>query len=153
MALKYFGKDIREDQIIRSVGGIKKYGVRTIKLAEFAKKLSFRIECLSYNRKLAKGKAKIKKPNKKDILKFLKKDIPVILAVRSSLLYGEKSSDNGHFIVVTSYKNGIFWYNDPHDGKRHQLAEEDLLFAWLNSVLDSSAYLLAIWPEKSRKSP
>lgn len=152
MVLKYFGKDVSENQIIRSVGGIKKYGVRTVRLAEFAKRFGFKVECLSYNKRLAGSKAKIKKPNMKDILKFLKKGIPVILAVRSSLLYGEKPSEMGHFIVVTGYKNGIFWYNDPHDGKRHKIAEEDLLFAWFNNVLDSSAYLLTVWPLKSRES-
>lgn len=152
MILKYFGNDISESRVIKSIGGINKYGTRTTKLAEFAKKSGFRLECLSYNRKLAKSGARIKKPSKADILKFLRRNIPVIVAVRSFLIYGGKSSEEGHFIVVTGYKNGIFWYNDPHDGKRHQIAEEDLLFAWFNNVLDSSAYLLAIWPMKS-KSP
>lgn len=148
MVLKYFENDVLENNIIKSIGGIKKYGVRTIKLAEFAKKSGFEIVCLSYNRKLAKGKAQIKKPSKEDILKFLRKNIPVIIAVRSFLVYGGKPSEEGHFIVVMGYKNGIFWYNDPHDGKLHKIAEEDLLSAWFNNALDSSAYLLAAWPKK-----
>ncbi|MBI2064304.1 MAG: C39 family peptidase, partial [Candidatus Yanofskybacteria bacterium] len=146
------GKDVREKQIIKGIGGIKKYGVRTIRLAEFAGKSGFKTECLSYNRKLASGEAKIKQPSKKDILKFLKKGIPVIIAVRSFLLYGEKQSEMGHFIVVTGHKSGVFSYNDPHDGKRHKIAEEGLLFAWFNNVIDSSAYLLAVWPVKNKKS-
>ena len=154
MVFKYFGRDVLEDQIIKSIGGIKKFGVRTVKLAEFAKKLGFKVECLSYNKKLAGDKAKIKKPNKKDVLKFLKKNIPVILSVRSFLLYDgdNKPSKAGHFIVITGYKNRTFWYNDPYGGKRRKVAEEDLLFTWFNNVLDSSAYLLAVWPRKDKKS-
>lgn len=152
MVFGYFGKDVSENQIIKSIGGIKKYGVRTIKLAEFAKKFGFEEECLSYNRKMARGEAKHKKPDKKDILKLLKKNIPVILSVRSFLFYNKKPSKNGHFIIITRYQNGIFWYNDPGDGKRHKMTEEDLLFAWFNHVLDSTAYLLAVWPTKDKKS-
>ena len=87
MMLAYFGRDIQESEIIKSVGGIKKYGVRTVKLAKVAKESGFKTECLSYNRKLAAGKAKIKKPDIGDILKYLKQEIPVIICVRCSLFY------------------------------------------------------------------
>ena len=148
MMLAYFGRDIQESEIIKSVGGIKKYGVRTVKLAKFVKELGFKTECLSYNRKLAVGKAKIKKPNIGDILKYLKQKIPVIICVRCSLFYNciARPKDKGHFVVITGYKNNFFWYNDPYDGKRHKIKEGELVFAWFNNVLDSSAYLLAIWP-------
>jgi len=148
MVLKYFGYSFSDKEIIASIDGIKKYGVRTIKLAEFASKLNFNVECLSYNKELARRKAKIKKPNLKDILKFLKRKIPVIIGVRSALLYNkEKLREMGHFIVITKYRKNIFWYNDPYDGHQHRIKENDLAFAWYNNVLDSSAYLLAIWPK------
>ena len=148
MILSYFGKDVDENKIIKAVGGLKSYGVRTVKLAEVAQKLGFTTECLSYNQKLASGKAIIKRPTKKDILKHLKKERPVILNVRSSLFYQRpKLSQAGHFIVITRYKKGLFSYNDPADGKHHRIGEEELQFAWFNEVLDSSAYLLAIWPK------
>ncbi len=148
MVLAYFGKDVQEGKIIKFTGSIKKYGLRTIRLAEAAKKLGFEIECLSYNKKLANGKAKIKKPDVNDLLKYLERDVPVILAVRSSLLYDEKLTEVGHFIVISGYKNGVFQYNDPIDGKIHKIGEEALRFAWFNNVLDSSAYFLAIWPKR-----
>lgn len=147
MVLQYFGKKVSNMAIVKKIGGIKKYGVRTIKLADFAERLGFKVYCYSANRKLAKGEAKIKKPAKSDIIRFLKKKLPVIITVRQFLLYHEKPSDMGHFIVITKYENGQFWYNDPEDGKQHKIKEEDLMLAWLNNVSDSSAYLLVIQPK------
>lgn len=147
MVLAYFGEQITEKVIIKKIGGLESRGVRTTKLAYFVRKLGYQTECYSFNEKMAKGKAVIKKPQKKDIIKFLKKDIPVILAVRSMLLPNRKSSEYGHFIVVTKYQNGVFSYNDPRDSKRHTIKEEDLLFAWHNNILDSSAYFLALWKD------
>ncbi len=148
MVLHYFRKNVSSDEIIKGVSGIKKYGVRTIKLADFARNLGFKVYCYSYNQKLSRGRAEIKKPAKSDILKFLKEKIPVILAVRSFLLFNKKPSSRGHFIVITKYEKGWFWYNDPKDGKQHQIKEKDLVLAWFNNILNSSAYLLAIQPKK-----
>ncbi|MDP3956841.1 MAG: C39 family peptidase, partial [bacterium] len=105
-------------------------------------------ECLSYNKKLALGKAKVKKPDTNDILEYLKINVPVIVAIRSSLLYDEKLTESGHFIVIRKYRNGVFYYNDPTDGKTHTIKEEVLRFIWFNNVIDSSAYFLAIWPKQ-----
>ena len=105
MVLEYYGYKISTKEIIKRVGGIKKYGVQTIKLAEFVKQLGFNIECLSYNKKLSKAQAKIKKPVISDILKHLSKKRPVILAVRSCVLFNKPKSSMGHFIVVTKYQN------------------------------------------------
>lgn len=148
IVLKYFGEDISQKEIISKVGGIKKYGVKTVDLAGAVEDLGFKVHCYSYNKKMSAGKAKIRKPKKSDIVKFLKKKLPVILAVRSSLLFGRKTSTPGHFIVITKYENGKFWYNDPRDGKNHKIDEEDLMFAWFNNVLDSSAYLLVLEPRQ-----
>ncbi len=147
MVLQYFNKDISYNQIIKEIGGIKKYGVKTISLASFAKKLGFKVECYSYNKKLAKKIAKIRKPTKIDIIKFLKRKLPVIITVRSFILFNKKLSEIGHFIVITKYEKGIFCYNDPNDGKQHKIRENDLMFAWFNNVLDSSAYLLVLQPK------
>lgn len=147
MALAYFGDNITENNLIRLTGKIKRHGVRTTQLSEAAKKLGFKTECLSYNKILAEDKAKIKKPDTNDILEYLEREVPVILAVRSSLLYDEKLTENGHFIVIREYRDGIFYYNDPTDGKIHKIREEALRFAWFNNVLDSSAYFLAVWPK------
>jgi len=151
MALAYWGENISKDKLTKLISKVGRDGIRTIKLSEAAKKLGFNTECLSYNKMLASGKAKIKKPDTDDILKYLKKKIPVILAVRSALLYNEKLTKAGHFIVIRAYRDGVFHYNDPADGKNHRIGEEALRFAWFNNVLDSSAYFLAIWPGKLRE--
>ena len=87
MVMSYWGKDVSEKDIVKGVGGTKSYGVRTIQLASYVKKLGFKFECLSYNTKMAAGQARIKIPSKSYILKYLKKRIPVILAVRKWVLY------------------------------------------------------------------
>ena len=90
MVLLYFGEKYSSKEIIADVGGIKDYGIKNIKLADFARKLGFKVHCYSYNKKLAMGRAELKKPSKQDIIKFLKKELPVIIAVKSFLLYHEK---------------------------------------------------------------
>lgn len=147
MVLCYFGKNVSQHEIIKKVGGTKKYGIKTVKLAEFARNLGFETDCYSYNKKLAQSKIKIRKPKKSDIINFLKKGLPVIIAVRTFLLYKEKPSKTGHFIVLIKYEKGKFWYNDPNDGKEHKVNEETLMCALLNNALDSSAYLLVIKPK------
>ncbi len=144
MVLRYFGSNVSSREIIRGIGGLKSFGVRTIKLADFAKGLGFGVECYSFNEKMAKGKAKIRQPRKADLVKFLRKKLPVIVAVRSFILHHTKPSTNGHFVVLTKYEKGRFWFNGPVDGKQHTIKEEDLLFAWFNNTLNSSAYLLVL---------
>ena len=144
MVLHYFGEKVSSGEIIGKIGGIKRYGVRTIALADFAKRAGFKVECYSYNKRLAKGKAEVIRPDKTHILRFLKKRLPVIIAVRAFLLFDGEPTDMGHFIVITKYEKGRFWYNDPEDGKQHRIKENDLMFAWLNNVVDSSAYLLVL---------
>jgi ABC-type bacteriocin/lantibiotic exporter with double-glycine peptidase domain len=151
MVLAHHGHDIPSDDILLSIGGLKTHGVNTIDLAEFARAKGFKVECLSYNKKLAQGKAEIRMPSKTDILRHLGRNNPVILAVHSPILYGGKIWPQGHFIVLTGYKDGIFTYNDPSDGEIHEIDEEHLMFAWHNNVLDSSAYFLAVWPKEETK--
>lgn len=151
MVFAYYEFNISEKEIIRQVGGLKSYGLRLISLAKFAEQQGFQVECLSYNPRLAKNTAKIKKPLIVDIDRFLQKDIPVVLPVRAALLLYNKPpksgkfSDAGHIIVVTDYKDDKFRYNDPLDAKQHRIKSEHLFFAWHNKILDSSAYLLAVW--------
>ncbi|MBU1102548.1 C39 family peptidase [Patescibacteria group bacterium] len=148
MVLTYYGINKKEKEILKAIGGLRKYSIRTVRLAEYADKLGFDYECFSYEKELSHGIAKIRKPDSNDILKFLKKRMPVIIAVNASLLFGYRDKKMGHFIVITGYGNRHFWYNDPWDGKTHKINTENLKFAWFNNVIDSSAYLLAIWPKK-----
>lgn len=148
MVFQFFGEKVSKKEIIQKAGGIKEFGFKTIKLAEVAQGKGFRVYCYSYNKKLSEGKAEIRKPAKKDLVKFLKEKLPVIIAVRKFILYNEKPCKAGHFIVITKYENKKFWYNDPSDGKQHQIKEEKLMRAWQENALDSSAHLLALKPKK-----
>jgi uncharacterized protein YvpB len=147
MVFSYFGKDVSDKEIIKGVGGLKKYGVRTVQLADYARSKGFKAVTYSFNRKLADSKTVIKNPEVKDITTFLNKKIPVIINIRYSLLHGTRMTKAGHYIVITAFKNNFFTYNDPDDGKEHRIDPEKLRLAWFANVFDSSAYLLAIWPK------
>ena len=148
MVLKYFNKNLSQKYIINKIGGLRKFGARTIDLADFAKSLGFKVYCYSNNKKLSNGKADIKKPSKLEILKFLKKGLPVIVVVRTYILFHEKESDRGHFIVITGYEDGEFGYNDPFDGKQKDISEEILMKALKKHSVDSTAYLIVIKPKE-----
>ena len=145
MVLKYFNNEVPLKKIIKDVGGIKSYGVRTMALAKYAEKLGFNVHCFAYNDKTKN--AIQQKPNSNLILKFLKRGLPVIVAVRTFLLRNEKFSKTGHFIVITKYQNGKFWYNDPSSAKEFSIDENDLMIAWYNNILDSSGYMLVLEPK------
>lgn len=145
MIFSYYGFNISESEIIKGMGGLRQYGVRAINLAEYAHSMGFKVKYFSFNKKLSKGAAIIKKPSLDEVHKLLKRKIPVILAVNSSILYNNlKRRNKGHFIIITKYRKATYWYNDPRDGKQHLIKHDDLLFTWYNNVLYSSAYLLAI---------
>ncbi len=146
MVMDFYSVNKSEKEIIKGVGGIKGYGVRTTDLATYARRLGFKVKYYSFNKKLTKDRAEFKKPNPELIKLFLKKRIPIILAVNSKVLYNNfKQSIKGHFIVIIKYQAGVYTYNDPRDGRQHTIKENDLLFTWYNNVLHSGAYLLAIW--------
>jgi len=90
-----------------------------------------------------------------DIIKsFLNKKLPVVIGVRSKVLFEEKRGKRfkaGHCIVLTDYEDGKFYYNDPSDGKAKSISADNdkLIFALSTNVLDSSAYLLVIKPLES----
>ena len=57
-------------------------------------------------------------------------------------------SNSGHYIIITKYDKGVFWYNDPSFAKEFKIKEDNLMFAWFNNVLKSTGYMLAIKPKK-----
>ena len=89
MVLKYFDRDISKRKMIDEIEFVNEKNVEMIKLAKFSRRMDFDVVCYSYNKKFSKGEAEIKKPKKLDILKFLDEGIPVIVAVRTYVLFNE----------------------------------------------------------------
>jgi len=147
MILKYYKDEKSLSEIIKSVDGIKNFGARAIQMVKYVRKLGYQVDCFSYDEKMAKGYAKIVKPSKKLILKYLKKRIPVIIAVRLFLLKNEDYSNSGHYIIIIKYNKGTFWYIDPSFAKEFKIKKNDLMFAWFNNVLKSTGYMLVIKPK------
>ena len=147
MVMQYFGDEISEKDIVKYCGGFKSYGLKTTDLARFAREKGYKVECLTFNLDRADGMATLKTPKTQDIIRFLKKNIPVIINVNVSALRNTAPNNRGHFLVINDYKNGRFYYNDPSRkyGGKFSMNYDSLLFAWFTNVLDSSAYFLAIW--------
>jgi uncharacterized protein YvpB len=89
----------------------------------------------------------LKTPETSDIIKFLEKNIPVIINVNVSAFRKTEPNNRGHIIVITDYKNGKFFYNDSsiNYGGKHVIEHDHLMFCWGANALTSSAYLLAVW--------
>lgn len=148
MIFSFYGVVFSEKDIIKVAGGLKRYGLKTIDLRVAAERFGFKTICFSYNQKMAQNTATIKKPKMNDVVRFLKKGIPVLVNVRAWLLYDTEPASAGHFIVITDYRKGIVYYNDPSDGKRHRMHQDDFLLAWYANALGSSAYLVVVFPNK-----
>ncbi|MBR9690140.1 C39 family peptidase [Candidatus Woesearchaeota archaeon] len=144
MVLKFYGKDVSEDEIIENIGGLKEFGTRTIWLKEFAENLGFKTVCYSENKELSEGKAKLRNVNIDDITGFLDKDIPVIVNFKAYFIYDDEKKEIGHFVVLTGYDNNTFHLNDPRDGERRKIEKNKLISAIKSNALTSSAYLLVI---------
>ena len=72
MVLKYYKGKKSLPEIIKSVGGVKSFGVRAIKMASYMRSLGYEVDCFSYDEKMAKGQANIIKPSEQLILKYLR---------------------------------------------------------------------------------
>jgi hypothetical protein len=93
----------------------------------------------------AGGEITFRIPSKSLLLDCLKRKIPPIVCLSSTILYKRKRFDFkkdkyseygepfGHFIVVSGYENGKFIVTDPNQkyGGIYKVPEDKLIFAWL----------------------
>jgi hypothetical protein len=94
---------------------------------------------------------RVKIPNVGDIMNFLDKDVPVLLKVNTASFYKKNISWGlAHAIVATGYKDDIIYYNDPSDGKAHEVDERSLFYSLNIQSWNVPAYLLAITPGKKK---
>jgi len=91
------------------------------------------------------GKIIFQIPSKKLLIDYLRRKIPIIMCLSSTILYKRRRFDLkkdkrseygkpvGHFVVIGGYKNGNFIINDPHAryGGVYEVSEDKLIFAWL----------------------
>jgi len=132
--------------------GLEKEALKKeIKKLAVAEKDNFNKRILKTMTKLIDEKVnfRVKMPSFTDIESFIKKKIPVMIAVNSKIFFEENKSStwSGHFIVITGFDRNKFYYNDPWDGVADSIGREKLFFALSNNILDSTAYFLAIKPK------
>jgi hypothetical protein len=85
-------------------------------------------------------------PSKKILINCLKKNVPIIICLSSTVLRGRKRFDfkknkhseygepTGHFVVISGYKNNNFIITDPSVkyGGVHEVPENKLIFSWFS---------------------
>lgn len=82
-------------------------------------------------------------PNIKDIIKYLKRGIPLIATIDHFILYGKKSNKIGaHNVVVTGFDSNNFYLNDPYYGKK-KVSKNKFEKAW--STEFAPRYAIVIW--------
>jgi len=106
------------------------------------------------------GKLEIRIPTKELILSYLKKKVPPIICLSSTILRGKsrrykgkyddiKGNPIGHFLVISGYDNGYFIVTDPSRISKgiYKVKEDKLLFSWFFW----GGWLLIIKPKRCYK--
>lgn len=122
LVLAYYGLDIREDRLIRELQ-TDKNGTPVENMIEYARKYKFDVftEC---------GVAI------ETVKKFLQDGIPVITLVQAwaekpkTLAEWMTDYDDGHYVVVIGYHDGIIIFQDPSSFKRAWMTEREFLARW-----------------------
>lgn len=93
----------------------------------------------------AGGKIKFQIPSRNLLIKYLKKNVPIMISLYSTILHNKKRYDfkkdkpseygelTGHMVVIGGFKNGKFFVIDPSSkyGGRYWVEENKLIFSWL----------------------
>ena len=93
------------------------------------------------------GKIKIIPPKEKTLIDFLKKKMPLIICLKSGILYDKKTL-MGHYLVLNGYNKNSFIVNDPYYKGEYAIKKDKLMFALQAHSIDSTAYLIKAKPKK-----
>ncbi len=97
------------------------------------------------------GVFKIAMPSESLLSAPLKKKIPLILNVKSAVLYELEPGQFGHDIVLNGESKNNFIINDPYFKGEYTINKKKLFFALCAQSIDASAYLLKAKPKKKIK--
>lgn len=119
--LNYYGVDKSEEEIAKLCKVKKGLGVDDKSIKTAAEKLGFN--------------ATIKNNSTfKDIEKWLKKDVPVIVNwfTRGRTDYGDSSVADGHYSVVMGLDDKHIYFQDPELGSMRKIERDDFMRVWFD---------------------
>lgn len=128
--LAYYGKDIREDNLIKALG-TNVEGTDVKNILKLFKKLGLRV---------VEGQLTIE-----HLREAVKNGWPVLMPIQAwtdDLLKTNWSSDvdDGHFVIAIGYRNGDIIFEDPAAFEKQYLPEDELEERWHDFDSDGEKY-------------
>jgi len=121
IVLEYYGINKSEEELAKMAGHKKSLGIDEKGIKTVAEKVGFKV--------------KIKDNSGfKDIGKWLKKDVPVIVDwfTKGRTDYGESSTADGHYSVVTGLDDEFIYLQDPEVGRIRKIKRNDFMRVWFD---------------------
>jgi predicted double-glycine peptidase len=119
--LSYYGVNKTEEELAKMTRWNKELGVDDRGIKNAAERLGFRVEIKNNS-------------NFKDIEKWLKKSIPVIVDwfTRGRTDYNDSDVAGGHYSVAMGLDDKFIYLQDPEIGKIRKLTREDFMTVWFD---------------------
>ncbi len=127
--LVYYGKDIREDQLIQTMHTSKENGTDPKNMMQYLRKQAFKVDF---------GTMTVQK-----LKEYIDKKIPVIVLIQAwaddEKEYKE-TLDNGHYAVVIGYTDTKFLFEDPSIYERGYLTFDEFEKRWKDISSEGKIY-------------
>ena len=121
IVLEYYGINKSEDELAQLCKFKKGFGVDDKGIKSAAEKLGFKV--------------KIKNNSSfKDIEKWLKKDVPVMVDwfTRGRTDYGDSSTADGHYSVAMGLDDNFIYLQDPELGAMRKIERDNFMRVWFD---------------------
>jgi ABC-type bacteriocin/lantibiotic exporter with double-glycine peptidase domain len=121
IVLNYFGVEKTEKELAKLCGHNKVLGVDAQGIKKAAESLGFKVALKNES-------------NFKDIEKYLKKNIPVIVNwfTRGRKDYADSQTPDGHYSVVCGLDKDFIYIQDPEIGKIRKIKRYDFMRVWFD---------------------
>lgn len=133
-------KRILAAEVIVALGGLKSYGLCTIKLAKFVSLRGFAV--IIYSQAKIGDDIKAVEASEQFLSKIC--DYCPLLTVDPKRLSGGSSSGTFHNVILTRYTSKLSTYIDPADGKSHEILSPALIDAWKTAASKASAHTVVL---------
>lgn len=119
--LNYYGIDKTEKELAEMAGWDRDLGIDDKGIKRTAESLGFKVKIKNYS-------------NFKDIEKWLKKDVPVVVTwfTRGRSDYPDSETADGHNSVVAGLDDEFIYLQDPEIGKIRKMKRYDFMRVWFD---------------------
>jgi predicted double-glycine peptidase len=122
LVMAYYGVEVREDRLIKALGADDK-GTPVKSMIAVAEKRGFQV--------VAKSGLSLE-----EVKQYVDANHPVIVLVQAwaerymTLEDWRKDDEDGHYVVVIGYEDGIIIFEDPSALRRAWMTEEEFIARW-----------------------